>query len=105
MTTDLCALAAILHHSGLPVVINAPQSIESVDFVEIRSILEQVALLNLGDVANVCFLTGLQYLMEDDPVCFAVLNINKSVNGRSMVTETGNGKHVQTSTKLDAHVE
>jgi (p)ppGpp synthase/HD superfamily hydrolase len=43
------------------------------DSVIFGSILQQIALLNLGDVANVCLAARLHDLMEDHPVGFSIL--------------------------------
>lgn len=47
--------------------------VESMNPVVIRSVFKKVALFNLGNVPNECFLSCLHYFMEDDPIRLPIL--------------------------------
>jgi hypothetical protein len=54
------------------------------DSVKTRRILNQIALLNLGHVPNEDLVARLHYLVEDDPVCFPILNQTVNRGGQGM---------------------
>ena len=45
-----------------------------VDYVVIRGVLHKIAPFNLRDIPNECLIACLQYLMENNPVRFSILN-------------------------------